>query len=899
MTKSLTISNPVSTNTASTPVLRDTSGNFSAGTITAALSGNASTVTNGVYTTGSYADPSWITSINYSKLTGTIPTWNQNTTGTASNVTGTIAIANGGTGATTASGARTGLGATTAGSNLFTLTNPSAITFLRINADNTVSTLDAATFRSAIGAGTSSTTGTVTSVSLSLPTIFSVSGSPVTTTGTLTASLSSQTANTFFAAPNGAAGVPTFRAIVAADIPTLNQNTTGTAANVTGTVAVANGGTGATTAANARTNLGATYRGLFATSPESSVSAADIRNLTNPTTGLGYADGVRFRFSSLNDDNSTPYADVIDLSTYQDSSGGGFNSLYFHKDQHTILHKYAVAGATTWTTKTLAYTDSNITGTSANVTGTVAIANGGTGATTAAAARTSLGATTAGSSLFTLANPSAVTFLRVNADNTVSTLDAATFRTAIGAGTSSTTGTVTSVSGTGTVSGLSLSGNVTSTGNLTLGGALSVTASNFSSQTANTFLAAPNGAAGVPTFRAIVAADIPTLNQNTTGTSFSSGYVTGQGTITYGSGRLQWTDLSGAGGTGLSGSTPTNPSNDWYHHIILNHANAGGYYFDIAGCFHTDTLAFRRLVNGSLTSWRYTLHDGNFNSYAPTLTGTGASGTWNIGISGNAGTVTNGVYTSGSYADPSWITSINYSKLTGTIPTWNQNTTGTASNVTGTVAIANGGTGATSAQNARLAIMPSITGNAGKVLAVNGAATDFEYVALGGTGTVTSVGVSVPSFLSVANSPITTTGTIAISYSGTALPVANGGTGTTAATGSGSVVLSNTPTLIGTRETKVAMPANDINLSNGNLFTKTISGATTMTVSNVPSTGTTISFILDLTNGGSSAITWFSGVKWAGGTAPTLTASGRDVIGFFTHDAGTTWTGLLLGKDVK
>jgi hypothetical protein len=49
------------------------------------------------------------------------------------------------------------------------------------------------------------------------------------------------------AAPNGSPGTPTFRTIVAADVPTLNQNTTGTAANVTGTVAIANGGTGQTT----------------------------------------------------------------------------------------------------------------------------------------------------------------------------------------------------------------------------------------------------------------------------------------------------------------------------------------------------------------------------------------------------------------------------------------------------------------------------------------------------------------------------------------------------------------------------------------------------------------------------------------------------------------------------
>ena len=95
--------------------------------------------------------------------------------------------------------------------------------------------------------GSSYGTGTVTSVGLSLPAIFTVSGSPVTTTGTLTAVLASQTANYFFAAPNGSAGAPTFRAIVAADVPTLNQNTTGTASNVTGIVAVANGGTGTAT----------------------------------------------------------------------------------------------------------------------------------------------------------------------------------------------------------------------------------------------------------------------------------------------------------------------------------------------------------------------------------------------------------------------------------------------------------------------------------------------------------------------------------------------------------------------------------------------------------------------------------------------------------------------------
>lgn len=103
----------------------------------------------------------------------------------------------------------------------------------------------------------------------------------------------------------------------------------------------------------------------------------------------------------------------------------------------------------------------------------------------------------------------------------------------------------------------------------------------------------------------------------------------------------------------------------------------------------------------------------------------------------------------------------------------------------------------------------------------------------------------------------------------------------------------------GLRETKVAMAANAIDLATGNYFTKTISTATALTVSNTPSTGTVAAFVLDLTNGGAGTITWWSGMKWVGGTAPTLTASGRDVLAFFTHDGGTTWSGFVLGKDVK
>lgn len=66
-------------------------------------------------------------------------------------------------------------------------------------------------------------TGTVTSVGLSLPSsIMSVTGSPVTTSGTLTANLETQAAKSFFAGPTSGAGVPTFRAIAATDLPAIS-----------------------------------------------------------------------------------------------------------------------------------------------------------------------------------------------------------------------------------------------------------------------------------------------------------------------------------------------------------------------------------------------------------------------------------------------------------------------------------------------------------------------------------------------------------------------------------------------------------------------------------------------------------------------------------------------------
>lgn len=97
----------------------------------------------------------------------------------------------------------------------------------------------------------------VTSVALALPaSVFTVSGSPVTSSGTLTGSLNTQSANTIWAGPGtGSPATPTFRGLVSADIPNNAANTTGTASNVTGIVALVNGGTGtAAASANAAFN---------------------------------------------------------------------------------------------------------------------------------------------------------------------------------------------------------------------------------------------------------------------------------------------------------------------------------------------------------------------------------------------------------------------------------------------------------------------------------------------------------------------------------------------------------------------------------------------------------------------------------------------------------------------
>lgn len=109
--------------------------------------------------------------------------------------------------------------------------------------------------------------------------------------------------------------------------------------------------------------------------------------------------------------------------------------------------------------------------------------------------------------------------------------------------------------------------------------------------------------------------------------------------------------------------------------------------------------------------------------------------------------------------------------------------------------------------------------------------------------------------------------------------------------------LSQVKTLIN-QPVRTAVGALDIDLSLGTFFTKTITGASTITVSNVASAGVVNNFVLELTNPGTN-VTFGFAPKWQGGIVPTLTTTGRDVLFFYSHDGGSIWTGVLLARDVK
>ena len=91
-----------------------------------------------------------------------------------------------------------------------------------------------------------------------------------------------------------------------------------------------------------------------------------------------------------------------------------------------------------------------------------------------------------------------------------------------------------------------------------------------------------------------------------------------------------------------------------------------------------------------------------------------------------------------------------------------------------------------------------------------------------------------------------------------------------------------------------------IDLNAGNCVSALVStGAQTFTFTNPTASDELCSFILFLTNGGSQTVNWPGTVDWEGGSAPSLTSSGLDVIAFSTIDGGTIWHGFVISTDSK
>lgn len=143
--------------------------------------------------------------------------------------------------------------------------------------------------------------GTVTSVGLAAPSFLTVSGSPVTTSGTLTLTLTTQSANTVFAGPtSGGAAAPTFRSLVTADLPAGTGTVTSVAMTVPTFLSVS--GSPITTAGTLAVTLSGTALPIANGGTAGTTAAAAFNNLSPMTTGgdliYGGASGVGTRLAN-------------------------------------------------------------------------------------------------------------------------------------------------------------------------------------------------------------------------------------------------------------------------------------------------------------------------------------------------------------------------------------------------------------------------------------------------------------------------------------------------------------------------------------------------------------------------------------------------------------------------
>jgi hypothetical protein len=272
----------------------------------------------------------------------------------------------------------------------------------------------------------------------------------------------------------------------------------------------------------------------------------------------------------------------------------------------------------------------------------------------------------------------------------------------------------------------------TSTPDISLASAYGDTLNPYASKTANHILAAPNGTAGVPTFRAMVATDVPTLNQSTTGNAATvttnanlTGPVTSIGNATaIANGAISNAMLANGAVANLSGTnTGDNATNSQYSGLVSNATHTG----DAEGNVGLTVKGINGTILSNLTTG---ILKNTTTTGVPSIAVAADFPILNQNTTGTAGSTatlatarTISMNGDVAYTSPAFDGSANvlgtatlaaigvagtYTKVTtdakgrvtvganitsADVPTLNQNTTGTAANVTGIVAVANGGTG--------------------------------------------------------------------------------------------------------------------------------------------------------------------------------------------------------------
>ena len=311
----------------------------------------------------------------------------------------------------------------------------------------------------------------------------------------------------------------------------------------------------------------------------------------------------------------------------------------------------------------------------------------------------------------------------------------------------------------------------TSTPVISLASGYGDTQNPYASKTANHILAAPNGTAGVPTFRAIVAADVPTLNQSTTGNAATvttnanlTGPVTSTGNATaIANAAISNAMLANGAVANLSGTnTGDNATNSQYSGLVSNATHTG----DATGNVGLTVVGINNTILSNLTTG---ILKNTTGTGVPSIAVAADFPILNQNTTGTAGSTATlatarTISTNGdvAYTSPPFDGSANvlgtatlasigvagtYTKVTtdakgrvtvganltsADVPTLNQNTTGTAANVTGIVAVANGGTGTAT---------PSLV--AGTNVTITGTFPNQTINSSGGGGGGTEIGAQI------------------------------------------------------------------------------------------------------------------------------------------------------------